>query len=660
MPKGPTGSAPKPVHVPSVTRSEALRRIRDKSDELTASGRKLAPTNGAIPVGGAHIDGQAAGDALATFLTSIRSGKSPAEAAIDASAEHALWMTKWNASRLGEYQVHRPTDGQNTWIDWAERLVSQSAPDPVTEVTPAVVETPPARVFWQTTDGERARMILGDVVAGLRLLPDKSVQCCITSPPYWGLRDYGTGTWTGGDKGCDHLRPNADNHHTGLDKYEVEVRGREGKDNGPKNGNQSLKSYGNSCGKCGAVREDSQLGSEKLHDCLGWARGENCADREWVTGCFVCRLRVVFREVKRVLRDDGSIWINLGDSYAGGGGGNYGTGISSKQGNGDVHTSGATRGSGLPSGNLCGVPWRVALALQADGWILRSDIPWVKRSSMPESVTNRPAKSLEYVFLFVKKMGYYYDHDAVRRPSSESSGWAKQRARGEDTWKYNDTDERIAATGQTIEASTFGTAGSRNFRNADLWFESVDEPHGMTGVGDEVVGLDVTSSSYEGAHFATFGTKLITPMIKAGSSEYGACSDCGAAWERVVERTPMVTAETPKGALKRETDPDQFRTALNATMVEAQTSKTIGWRPSCECGTDDVRPCVILDPFLGSGTTLSVSLELGRSGVGIELSEKYLTNNAIPRIVGSLMKIPELSGLIPRKGGLLNGLRRRT
>ena len=290
------------------------------------------------------------------------------------------------------------------------------------------------------------------------------------------------------------------------------------------------------CPRWGARRTDQQLGSERVPDCKqllevepGLYRKSNCAERDWQSGCFVCRMVLVFRELRRVLRDDGTLWLNFGDTYASGGSG----GSVFENGRSDGRNSApgdnkkwleTKRPSGLPSGNLMGIPWRVALALQADGWILRSDMPWVKRSSMPESCKNRPAKSLEYVFLLTKTgSGYYFDMEAVKpksiragdHPGGDYSLKEKTETKQSGGWidKYGKIN-----SGESI------VPPSRNFRNADLWFQSIETPHGLTGVGDELVGLDVTSEAYSGAHFATFPKGLVEPFIKCGSSEYGCCS----------------------------------------------------------------------------------------------------------------------------------------
>lgn len=419
--------------------------------------------------------------------------------------------------------------------------------------------------------------------------------------------------------------------------------------------------------------------------------------------CFVCSMVGVFREVKRVLRDDGTIWLNLGDTFAGSKIGNTNGGessglkrdgrqeISRQKSNSILHSNYETMdfrkpATGLPAGNLVGIPWRVALALQADGWILRSDIPWVKRSSMPESVRNRPCKALEYVFLFAKKPGYYFDMESVRRAHAEpwraNTGLEGAGSKGSDTVE-NGANQGFGLHNGTGEMVRKYNPAGRSFRNADFWFDSVDAPHGLTGIGDELVGLDVTAEGYPGKHFAVFPSKLIEPMIKAGTSERGCCAKCGAPWRRVVERTAMIIDRS-------ERTHDRGRTRSSGTMVEPPTSNTVGWEPGCACfgrfeKTKSVRlgygdynvgddtgvtgqstalsqtsgagrelrefptvvatytsdlpledhpviPCTVLDPFAGSGTTALTSLRLGRRAVGIDLSEEYLRCHAVERV----------------------------
>jgi DNA modification methylase len=222
-------------------------------------------------------------------------------------------------------------------------------------------------------DGD-VRIWLGDAIDCLRAMPAGSAQTCITSPPFWGLRDYGTGRWDGGRDDCDHKQDVGARKSSGL------------------NGSLAYKSgevfvpYRDVCGKCGARRVDQQIGLEETPD-------------QWVA-----RLVDVFREVRRVLRDDGTLWLEVGDSYnANQGSGfkidgyNYG-GADAKRPEG----TGVRRVEGIKPKDLVGAPWLLAFALRADGWYLRSDIIWARPNPMPESVTDRPTKSHSYVFLPAK------------------------------------------------------------------------------------------------------------------------------------------------------------------------------------------------------------------------------------------------------------------
>ena len=351
---------------------------------------------------------------------------------------------------------------------------------------------------------------------------------------------------------------------------------------------------------------------------------------------------------------------------------------------------------------------------------------------MPESVTNRPAKALEYVFLLTKKMGYYFDMEAIKPKTDgrwNENGFRSNSVSGD--WVNNNSyiNDARGADGSGLP-KTEGDSTTRNFRNADLWFQSVDGPHGMTGIGDEIVGLDVTSQSYSGAHFATFGLKLIEPMILAGTSAGGCCAQCGAPYRRVTEQTKL-TRERPNDYVKRvpsgltggaysppgQTPHSNARGPKDvgntcANSVAGVSVKTLGWEPQCECfgklakesvevtkrvyrpevvdvgvrNVDDSRgdktrkidgksynnrpeetvietrmvyisdlpledhpkkPCVVLDPFIGSGTSCCVALAHGRHSIGIDLSEKYLKNNAIPRIEGELLARAALAHLVP-------------
>ena len=292
----------------------------------------------------------------------------------------------------------------------------------------------------------RPRLLNGDVREVLKELDPESVQCVVTSPPYWGLRDYGV---------------------------------------------------------------DDQLGLEETPE-------------EYVEN-----MVAVFQEIKRVLRKDGTVWMNLGDTYGKqvgkgfntheeDGSGNRVTEMQEKHGDIKVKT-------GLPSKNLVGIPWRVALALQADGWILRSDIIWHKPNPMPESVKDRPTKSHEYIFLLTKSQKYYYDHEAIKEKG-------------------------------TLPAGVKGAKGSAERFGTDLVNSRPPEYKIYDGTRNKRTVWSITTKPYPEAHFATFPEEIPETCIKAG---------------------------TKKGD-------------------------------------------IVLDPFVGSGTTCRVASKLGRNSIGIDLNEEYL------------------------------------
>ena len=273
---------------------------------------------------------------------------------------------------------------------------------------------------------------VGDCLASLRAMPDQSVQTCVTSPPYFGLRDYGV---------------------------------------------------------------DGQIGLEATPD------------------AFVARLVEVFREVRRVLRDDGTLWLNLGDSYAAARGGTHQPAETLAGGKGGKADDGArvnrdrhdgynpTRNApaiGLKHKDLIGIPWRVAFALQADGWYLRQDIIWHKPNPMPESVTDRCTKAHEYVFLLSKSARYYFDADAIKEPAADAS--AARLA--QPNLKSQAGSTRVPGkTNGTMKA--VGNSETRNRRS--VW--------------------TVTTKPFKGAHFATFPPDLIEPCILAGCPVGGVVLD---------------------------------------------------------------------------------------------------------------------------------------
>jgi DNA modification methylase len=465
--------------------------------------------------------------------------------------------------------------------------------------------------YWQTRDEATVRLYHGDALEVLERLPSQSVHCAVTSPPYWGLRKYLTD----------------DNRELGLESH---------------------------------------------------------------PDLYVSRLVEVFRELRRVLRDEGTFWLDIGDTFG-------------------------PKGDWKRPG-MVGIPHRLAFALQDDGWILAMEHIHSKPAPMTESVTNRCTKSHNYVFMFVKKAGYFFDQFAIREKSRASPGvsWEVRKA--------------ARATGGRLQR---GARQQQGLRGSGV---SHDLGNGETRNKRSV--WEVSHGGYKGAHFATFSESLILPCIKAGTSEKGCCTECGAPWKRVVERTrtPTRPGENSKVYNGRSSgltgglyNPPGQSPHSNARLAGDVTGNRdierhvtslshLGWYPSCKCyglqeipkippvyrrweehrgesgelrrapidgvgevhgycspdptlitaynewvrqardlcrqaeeeHGDSVEPCVVLDPFIGSGTTAVVCIGLGRYSMGIDLSEEYLKKNAVPRIEGELLGRPALASLVPR------------
>ena len=321
-------------------------------------------------------------------------------------------------------------------------------------------------------------VIVGDAAEKLRTLPPKSFHTCVTSPPYYGLRDYG---------------------------------------------------------------EPGQIGLEQTPE------------------EYVLKLISVFHEVKRVLRDDGTLWLNLGDCY------------SSKQ--------------------LLGIPWRVAFALQADGWYLRQDIIWHKPNPIPSSVRDRCTSSHEHIFLFSKSPRYYFDWYAI---STETKDISVAR----DKVGYSTTEKDVG----NRDASPGSSSRTRN---------NLRETYSLSTRSNKRDVWTISVKSYKGAHFAVFPPELVEPCILAGSP-LKCCVSCGSPCERILNR--IRTPTRPGTNSTKSPDPQR-----HVTKVES-----VGFNPpSCRCGTDYYAPGRVLDPFVGSGTTLGVAAKHGRVSTGIELSAKF-------------------------------------
>lgn len=333
---------------------------------------------------------------------------------------------------------------------------------------------------WQSViNGDKRWSVdCSDCLEWLRTLPDESVNCCVTSPPYWGLRDYGTARWEGGDADCEHKA---------SDRYYVEnTAAISSKDAfiGPGESNANRLKKGRwresgSCTKCGAIKIDHQLGLEKTPD------------------EYVAKMVAVFAEVRRVLMDDGTLWLNLGDSYNGSG--SVGS-TKGKQGTnaGSIAKPNNRAGcDGLKPKDLIGIPWSVAFALRADGWYLRQDIIWSKPNPMPESVTDRCTKSHEYLFLLTKSKRYYFNAEAIAEPVAKSS---KKRTAQPNLASQNGSPVPGKTNGNMKAVSN---GDDRNKRS--VWI--------------------IPTESDPAAHFATMPDALVKPCILAGLPDDGIVMD---------------------------------------------------------------------------------------------------------------------------------------
>lgn len=305
---------------------------------------------------------------------------------------------------------------------------------------------------------ERNKIYVGDNLDLLKTFPDESVDCCITSPPYYGLRDYGTGTWVGGDPNCNHITDGFYNNRNFINED-----GRGG--NNPSIG-------GHICKLCGAIKEDRQIGLEDTPT------------------AYIDRLVTVFREVHRVLKPEGTLWVNIGDTYNGMKMGN--TEWVKRKELSDTNNFVKSKWDGAKQKDLLGIPWELAFALRKDGWYLRQDIIWFKINPMPEPAKDRCVKSHEYIFLLSKSPKYYFDYEAIQEVAT---GTNKPRVFG----KHN----QIGTFRNDIDKVFDGGNGMRNKR--DVW--------------------SISPSHYSEAHFATFPEELVLPMLLAGCPSGGVVLD---------------------------------------------------------------------------------------------------------------------------------------
>lgn len=435
-------------------------------------------------------------------------------------------------------------------------------------------------------------------------LPDESVQCVVTSPPYWGLRKYEgeqESVWEGLGRKRPGRRPPCAGGHDWIEKTQrVELRtgaGLEKLSERFRGGGHSGKElaepftvHRGTCRRCGAWRGAYGL--------------------EPTVEMYVAHTVEILREIRRVLRPDGVVFWNVGDSYCGSWGNygaqNRGVGKQRRIVNGSQVPNPAWDGlekyrpaasykqQGLKPKDLVLMPERVALAAQADGWWVRSRIVWDKRNPMPESVTDRPTDACEHIWLFTKSERYFWDWFAVRESSAEPD-----RRRN---------DQFGGNKGTAVNHSPGGMSNGHSSRHCrNIW--------------------SFATQPYSGAHFATFPEELPRRAIIAGTSEKGACLQCGAPWRRVCSRTVHFESGSGKAgnppAGKHGMDWEQAQSGdYDIRMGPVMEAKTIGWQPTCLCRGQHgkTRPCLVLEPFGGSGTTGRVAVELNRSAVLLDIA----------------------------------------
>lgn len=517
----------------------------------------------------------------------------------------------------------------------------------------------------------------GHSLEKLRQMPDESVHCFVTSPPYWQLRDYSVPPqiW-GGLEACAHnWDPWVEKH----DEREPTVNGKSRtsdrfyqEDSRQFNGNHQKHTAGQFCKNCGA-----------------W---NGCYGLEPTIELFIKHTLEIFTEARRVLRRDGTLWLNLGDSYSSVQTGRPNTGLKAlsdrtsprkkpreNHAYQDADNLFVKHGlaSGLKAKDLIGMPWRVAFALQAAGWYLRCDIIWEKPNPMPESVTDRPTKSHEYIFLLTKSPRYFYDAEAIKEAVTGEAharsagyktpdGWDTTSGNGDHGAFHKNGREKghngyksKRAPGVTPKSAPAGSGIKAN----ESFHEAVS---GLVSSRNKRSVWTIATEPFPQAHFATFPRELPKLCILAGTSARGCCSKCGAPWERNIELGEPDLAHqracggdssgeyhgqaTKDFGSAGAQDASSVKARILAGMVQR---KTVGWLPTCECGScsecgEDRKgralclcmergegggakwvpystiPCTVGDMFGGSGTTGEVALELGRSAVLIELNEKYL------------------------------------
>ena len=479
-------------------------------------------------------------------------------------------------------------------------------------------------------------VLQGHVIDRLRELPDDSIQCVVTSPPFFGLRRYDicgcavayraedpvgrTDVGGGGAQSSINQRETKPDpscpwcHGTGkIEGMNGVLWGgsagcvHEWEETAPRRARTANDSPNSPLqqGNRGASYDAS--GGKLCAKCNGWLGQFGL---EPTVQMYIAHAVEVFREVRRVLRGDGTCWVEIGDSYAsnplkGGSGTPNG-----RNGRGEDYQRAGL--GGIAPKNLILVPQRLAISLQDDGWIVRSIVVWYRTNPMPESVRDRPTQAHSYVLMLTKSPRYFHDADAVREdnaPRFREPSWVER--------------------GPTKPMGSPGGNGGLRQGNAMAY----------NGLGRNLRSVwAIPTKGYPGAHFATFPESLPERCILASTSERGACPKCGAPRERVMsDGGPDLEWQRACGgdadgeyhgeAIKRYegTGAENASDVKRRILAGLRRRQTVGWRPTCSCGESATVPCTVLDPFAGSGTTLAVAKRLGRASVGIEMNPMYVS-----------------------------------
>jgi len=462
------------------------------------------------------------------------------------------------------------------------------------------------------------QVVCGDCLEVMRGFPDNSVDLVVTSPPYWGLRNYGPETvrvW-GGDPKCKHewgewnTPYKSDNQHT---------RSKSSWNRPSRKENEAV-FITKKCPVCGKAFEGTKTQRFCSLNCVNtlsnYQRLKLQSIEKFCSKCgawrgslglephpqmFIDHLVEICREIRRVLKPSGTFWLNIGDTYFGGSGWKRDKNQTTKlEGGLQVHDPlryEKKESNWLQPKQLLGMPWRTAAALQHDGWILRNDIIWYKPNHMPSSVKDRLTNAYEHVFLLAKARRYYFDLDAIRKlqeTRQTSKIWDEQPI----NWD-SQSDKKL-------------TEGTPRWKGGNFGAERVLNPRGKNP-GDL---WRIPTAPFPGAHFATFPPKLIEPIVKAGCPRW-ICRRCGKPRTRIYKSTPPEGGYSFTRNVGGRTDGYATRLGKNYRA----NYEFLGWS-DCGCGAG-WNPGVVLDPFCGSGTALRVARKLRRNFIGIDINPKY-------------------------------------